>query len=89
MRDGEYPDQIELMFDVMLCLPRSAWKCVLSEVNKKIGTPALEKIIFHACNESDTRMLERLKRGVARLDRENERKRSGKRRKAASASKRA
>jgi hypothetical protein len=74
MDNRSYPDQIELMFDVMLCLPRSAWKCVLAEVDKKIGTAALRKIILHACNEPDTKMLERLKRGVALLDQENKRK---------------
>ncbi len=75
MRERRYSERIELMFDVMLCLPRSAWKCVLGEVDKKIGTAALRKIILHACNESDTHMLERIKRGVALLDRENKRKR--------------
>jgi 16S rRNA U1498 N3-methylase RsmE len=74
MHGGRYPEQIERMFDVMLCLPRSAWQCVLKEVDKKIGTAALRKIILHACNQSDTQMLERLKRGVALLDRENKRK---------------
>ncbi len=64
MRERRYSERIELMFDVMLCLPRSAWKCVLGEVDKKIGTAALRKIILHACNESDTHMLERIKRDL-------------------------
>ncbi len=69
------PDEIEQMFDVMLCLPKTAWLCVLKELDKKIGTGALRKIILHACNDSNPQMLERLKRGVAILDRENKRKR--------------
>ena len=75
MHQHEHSQQIEEMFDVMLCLPKSAWQCVLSEVDKKIGTAALRKIILGACNEADPRMLERLKRGVALLDREDKRKR--------------
>src|SRR5262249_47878123 len=71
---GRYSEHVELMFDVMLCLPKSAWACVLAEVDKKIGTAALRKIILRACNESDPPMLKRLKRGVALLDRENKRK---------------
>jgi hypothetical protein len=70
------------MFDVMLCLPRSAWKCVLKEVDKKIGAAALRQIILQACNESDKHMLHRIKRGVALLDRENKRKGNRKRRNA-------
>jgi len=63
------------MFDVMLGLPRSAWQFVLREVDKKIGAAALQKIIPRACDEADTHMLERLKRGVALLDRANKRQR--------------
>jgi hypothetical protein len=75
MDDRTHSEQIEVMFDVMLCLPRRSWQCVLREVGKKIGTAALRDIILHACNESNPRMLERLKRGVGMLNREHNRKR--------------
>ena len=72
-----YSEQIERMLDVMLCLPRSAWGLVLAEVNKKIGTAALQKIILRACDESDSSILERSKRGVAPFVGENKRKPNG------------
>ena len=64
MHDGKYPEQIERMLDVMLCMPKSAWGLVLTKVEKKIGAAALRRIILRAYEESD------LKRGVAILDRE-------------------
>jgi hypothetical protein len=74
MYQDEQSQQIDQMFDTMLCLPRSAWKVVLTEVDKKIGSVALREIILRACNESDRQMSESLKRRVASADRENKRK---------------
>jgi hypothetical protein len=64
MGDRKYPEQIERMLNVMLCMPKSAWGLVLMKVEKKIGAGALRRIILQAYEESD------LKRGVAVLDRE-------------------
>ena len=44
------------MLDVMLCLPRNAWGLVLIEVDKEIGTPALQKLILRACDEYGAHM---------------------------------
>ena len=41
-----YPEHIERMLDVMLCLPRSAWGLVLAKVEKKIGKAVLQTIIL-------------------------------------------
>lgn len=65
------------MLDVMLCLPRYAWGFVLIDVDKKIGTAALKKIILRACDESGSHMFERFKRGIALVNREKRRRRSG------------
>jgi hypothetical protein len=67
--------QIESMFDVMLCLPRTAWQRVLTQVAKKIGTATLRNIIRHECNAFDPCMVKRLGRGTALLNGENNRKR--------------
>ena len=79
MRDQRYSDYIEEMLDVMLCLPRRAWGLVLIDVDKKIGTAALQKIILRACDDSDSHMFETFKRSVALF-----KKRSGEKPKAGS-----
>jgi hypothetical protein len=61
----------------MLCLPRRAWGFVLIDVDKKIGTAALQKIILRACDNSGSHMFERFKRAVAVFNREKKRKGSG------------
>jgi hypothetical protein len=48
MYDIKYPEHIERILDVMVSLPRSAWGWVLLDVEKKIGTAALERIILRA-----------------------------------------
>jgi hypothetical protein len=65
MHEGGFSEHIERMLDVMLCLPRGAWGLVLTDIDKKIGTSALQKIIFRACNDSDSRVLETFKRSIA------------------------
>jgi hypothetical protein len=71
MNEGKHSEQIERMLDLMLCLPRSAWGLVLEEVNKKIGTVALHKIILRACDKSGAHMVDGLERGVAVFNRDN------------------
>ena len=68
MDDRKYPEQIERMLDVMLCMPKSAWGLVLEKVEKKIGAAVLRRIILRAYEQSD------LRRGIAVLDREKKRK---------------
>jgi hypothetical protein len=77
MRDRRFSEHIEGMLDVMLCLPRRAWGFVLIDVDKKIGTLALQKIILRACQESGSQIFERFKRSVALLNRKKGRMRSG------------
>jgi hypothetical protein len=67
MRDRRFSEQIDRMLDVMLCLPRYAWGFVLMAVGKKIGTAALQKIILRACDESDSRLVERCKGSIAQF----------------------
>jgi hypothetical protein len=45
MDDIKYPERIERMLDVMVCLPKNAWGLVLLDVEKKIGTVAIQRII--------------------------------------------
>ena len=71
MRDCRFSKQIEGMLDVMLCLPRHAWGFVLIDVDKKIGTTALHKIILSACNDSDSPMFEKFKRAIALFNRKD------------------
>ena len=60
MRTGDrrFSERVERMLDVMLCLPRRAWAVVLTDVEKRIGTAALHKIILRACSESGSYMFE-------------------------------
>jgi hypothetical protein len=48
MDDIKYPEHIERMLDVMVSLPKNAWGLVLLDVEKKIGTAALKRIILRA-----------------------------------------
>jgi hypothetical protein len=48
MDDIKYPERIERMLDVMVSLPKDAWGWVLLDVEKKIGTAALQRIILRA-----------------------------------------
>jgi hypothetical protein len=48
MDDIKYPEHIERMLDVMVSLPKNAWGWVLLDVEKKIGTAALQRIILRA-----------------------------------------
>jgi hypothetical protein len=83
MHDREYPDQIERMFDAMLCLPRSAWGLLLREVEKKIGGDALHEIVVRVFEETDRRKLEDFKRVVAAIEQDKGKKQKRQRRKRA------
>jgi hypothetical protein len=68
-----YPEHIERMLDVMLCLPRSAWGLVLAKVEKKIGKAVLQTIILRVYEESDRDVRQNFKRAGAMLNRETKR----------------
>jgi hypothetical protein len=70
MRNRKFSQQIEGMLDVMLCLPRYAWGFVLVDVDRKIGTVALQKIILRACDHSDSPMFEKFRRAIGLFNRE-------------------
>jgi hypothetical protein len=74
MRDRKFSDRIEGMLDVMLCLPRRAWGFVLIDVDKKIGTAALQKIILRACHESGSHMFEKFKHSIAPFNQQKKRR---------------
>lgn len=48
MDDVKYPERIERMLDVMVCLPKNAWGWVLLDIEKKIGAAALQRIVLRA-----------------------------------------
>ena len=48
MYDIKYPEHIERILDVMVSLPKNAWGLVLLDMEKKIGTAALQRIILRA-----------------------------------------
>lgn len=81
MAHREYPDQIERMFDAMLCLPRSAWGLLSREVEKNIGAEDLHKIVVRLFEETDRRKLEDFKRAVAAIE-QDKRKQQTEQRKA-------
>ena len=72
MDEGRYSEQIKAMVDVMICLPRSAWGFVLKEVDKKIGRPALQQIIFRAYEAFGSHRIVRPERAVALINPEEE-----------------
>lgn len=79
MNHDTYPEQIERMFDAMLCLPRTAWGLLLREVEKKIGADALHEIIVRVFEETDRNKLEEFKRALAVVDREKRKQHDRKR----------
>ena len=78
MNPGTYPEELERMFDAMLCLPRTAWGLLLREVEKKIGADALHKIIVRVFEETDRGKLEEFKRALAVVNREKRKQRERK-----------
>ena len=58
MNERKFSEQIQGMLDVMLSLPRQAWGLVLMDMDKKIGTSALQDIILRACEDSDSHPFE-------------------------------
>ena len=57
MDDIKYPEPIERMLDVMAGLRRNAWRWVLLDIEKKIGTPTLQRIISRACEIENASVL--------------------------------
>ena len=69
MNDG-YSNDIERMLSVMTLVPPYGWGLLLVEVEKKIGTDALQRIIEQVYLETERRKIEDLKRALAVIKRE-------------------
>jgi hypothetical protein len=65
-----YTNEIERMFNVMTLVPPYGWGILLVEVEKRIGTDALQGIIEHVYLETERRKIEDLKRALAVIKRE-------------------
>jgi hypothetical protein len=76
MDDRAHPKQIERMLNVMTLVPPYGWGLLLAEVEKKIGTAALQRIIERVYEKTERRKIEDLKRGLATIKHE-ERKLAG------------
>jgi hypothetical protein len=70
MDDGVYPKQIERMLNVMTLVPPYGWGLLLVEVEKSIGTDALQRVIARVYHETERRKFEDLKRALAVIKRE-------------------
>ena len=68
--DGAYPNEIDRMLKVMTLVPPYGWGLLLAEVEKKIGTDDLQKIIERVYRETELRKIEDLKRALAVIKRE-------------------
>jgi hypothetical protein len=75
MHECVYPKQVERMLNVMTLVPPYGWGMLLAEVEKRIGTDDLERIIERVYHETEYRKIEDLKRALAVL---SERKTTGK-----------
>lgn len=70
MDDSVDPEQIERMLDVMTLVPAYGWGLLLVEVEKRIGTDALQMIIERVYRETERRKIEDLKRALALIGQE-------------------
>ena len=69
MNHSAYPKQIERMLNVMTLVPPYGWALLLAEVEQKIGTDALQRIIERVYHQTEHRKVEDLKRAVAAIKR--------------------
>ena len=58
------------MLDVMILVPPYGWGFLLAEVEKKIGTDALQRMIERVFHQTEQRKLEDLKRALAMIKQE-------------------
>ena len=65
MDDGVYPKEIQRMLNVMTLVPPYGWGLLLVEVEKRIGTGALQTIIERVYCETEHHKIEDLKRALA------------------------
>jgi hypothetical protein len=70
MHECVYPKQVERMLNVMTLVPPYGWGMLLAEVEKRIGTDDLERIIERVYHETEYRKIEDLKRALAVIKRE-------------------
>jgi hypothetical protein len=69
MKDG-YTNDIERMLSVMTLVPPYGWGILLREVEKRIGTDALQRIIENVYLETERRKIDDLKRALAVIKQE-------------------
>jgi hypothetical protein len=70
MMKARYESGIERMLNVMTLVPAYGWGILLVEVEKRIGTDALQTIIERVYHKTEHRKAEDLKRAVAIIKRE-------------------
>ena len=66
------------MLNVMTLVPPYGWGFLLAEVEKKIGTEALQRMIERVSHQTEQRKLEDLKRALAMIKQEEIREREKK-----------
>jgi hypothetical protein len=69
MKDG-FTNEIDRMLKVMTLVPPYGWGILLVEVEKRIGSDALQRIIEQVYLETERRKIEDLKRALAVIKRE-------------------
>jgi hypothetical protein len=69
MNDRRHPKKIEQMLDVMTLVPPYGWGQLLAEVENRIGTDALQRIIERVYHETERRKIADLKRALAAIKR--------------------
>ena len=69
MSDRVHLKQIERMLDVMTLVPPYGWGLLLAEVENRIGSDALQRIIERVYYETECRKIEDLKHALAVLKR--------------------
>jgi hypothetical protein len=69
MNDRAHSNQIERILDVMTLVPPYGWALLLAEVEQKIGTDVLQRIVERVYHQTERRKVEDLKRAVAAIKR--------------------
>ena len=69
MNDPGHPKHIERMLEVMTLVPPYGWGLLLAEVENRIGTDALQRIIERVYYETECRKIEDLKHALAVIKR--------------------
>jgi hypothetical protein len=70
MSDREHTKHIERMLEVMMVVPPCSWALLLAEVENRVGTDELQRIIERVYHETDRRKIDDLKRAVTAIKRQ-------------------